>query len=114
MNSGAALIVVENVGVDPSGLGSPFTLRADEDRFIKGLATLASTIRSEGAVAFAQINHAGRYAFGPQRMAPSEIKTGNTVPRAMTEQDIDATVATFAAAARRIQAAGFDGLELHG
>lgn len=112
--SGAAMIVVENVVVDPSGLGSPFTLRADDDRFVAGLAQLAATIKGEGALAFAQINHAGRYAFGAERIAPSAFPTGKVTPKAMRVAEIDAMVDAFAAAARRIQAAGFDGVEIHG
>lgn len=113
-SSGAAMIVVENVTVDPSGSGSPFTLRADDDRFIAGLATLAETIKTQGALAFAQINHAGRFAFEPQRMAPSAFKTGEVTPWAMTPEDMDKVARAFADAAQRIKAAGFDGLEIHG
>jgi len=43
--SGAALIVVENAMVDPTGAGTPFALRVDDDSFIPGLSRLARTIR---------------------------------------------------------------------
>ncbi len=32
--SGASLIVVENMCIDPSGLGAPFMLRVDKDEYI--------------------------------------------------------------------------------
>jgi len=112
--SGAGLIVVENAAVDASGLGSPFTLRVDHDRYIEGLAQLARTIHGEGALAFLQINHAGRYAYTPERLAPSPFKTEEVTPREMTGDDITRTIAAYAAGAERVKAAGFDGVEIHG
>jgi 2,4-dienoyl-CoA reductase-like NADH-dependent reductase (Old Yellow Enzyme family) len=112
--SGAALIVVENAAADATGLGSPFTLRVDHDRYLPGLSDLAGVIHQEGAHAFLQINHAGRYAFGPDRIAPSAFKTGQVVPREMTEEDIGRIVEAFAEGAGRVKEAGFDGVEIHG
>lgn len=112
--SGAAMIVVEHTAVDQSGLGSPFMLRADDDRYIPGLTMLAKTIHDEGALAFLQINHAGRYAYMSERLAPSPVKTGEGVPKAMTVEDIDRVVEAFASAASRVKKAGFDGVEIHG
>ena len=65
--SGVALVVVENAAVDETGLGSPFTLRLDHERYVEGLSSLAETIQGEGARAFLQINHVGRYAFMSER-----------------------------------------------
>ncbi len=112
--SGAALIVVENISVDPTGLVSPFTLSVHDDRFIPGLAELAGTIKGERALSFVQINHAGRYAFMPEKMAPSPIETWGVVPREMTGEDVDMVIRAFQAGARRVKEAGFDGVELHG
>jgi 2,4-dienoyl-CoA reductase-like NADH-dependent reductase (Old Yellow Enzyme family) len=113
-SSGASLIVVENIGIDPLGLGSPFTLRIDEERFLFGLSGLAKTIHQQGALAVAQINHAGRYAYVPEKMAPSPVLTFGSVPREMTGGDMEQVVKAFALSARRIKEAGFDGVELHG
>jgi len=113
-SSGASLIVVENVGVDPIGLGSPFTLRIDEERFLFGLSGLAKTIHLEGALAVLQINHAGRYAYMPEKVAPSPFETYGAVPREMTEYDIERVIKAFAESACRVKEAGFDGVELHG
>ncbi len=112
--SGAGLIVVENAAVDTSGLGSPFTLRVDNDQYLSGLADLANTIHNEGALAFLQINHAGRYAYMPERLAPSAFKTGEVIPQEMIGDDIERFIKAFAAGARRVKAAGFDGVEIHG
>lgn len=112
--SGAAMIVVENAALHPSGLGSPFVLRIDEDKYLSGLSTLAKAIQKEGALAVLQINHAGRYAFTPERIAPSPVPTGDVVPREMTVEEIHLMADDYASAARRVKEAGFDGVEIHG
>lgn len=112
--SGAGLIVVEHTAVHPTGLGSPFMLRADDDRYILGLTRLASVIKAQGALAFLQINHTGRYAFGPDRLAPSPVPTGDVIPKEMSLVQIDEIAQGYAAAALRAKQAGFDGVELHG
>ena len=112
--SGAALIVVENAMVDPTGAGTPTTLRADDDSFIPSLARLARTIKDEGALAFQQINHAGKFAYVAEKAVPSPVQFGETVVKEMTLDEIDRTVEAFASASRRVKEAGFDGVEIHG
>jgi len=112
--SGAGLIVVENAAVDSFGLGSPLTLRVDNDRYLTGLSYLAETIQKEGALAFCQINHAGRYAYSSERLAPSPVRTGDVIPREMSMDDIEQAVEAFASGAKRVKDAGFDGVEIHG
>ena len=113
-DSGAGLVVVENVTVEPCGLGNPRTLLVSDDRFVPGLARLAATIRARRVPAVLQIHHAGRYARRPDRIAPSAVETWGVVPRAMDGADIRRVIASFAAGARRARDAGFDGVELHG
>ncbi len=113
--SGAAMIVTENVAVDPSGMGSPFTLRSDNDRSIAELAKIATVIHQEGAIAICQLNHAGRYAHAAQkRLAPSPVKTGEVLPKEMNREEIETIIRSYADAATRVKEAGFDGVELHG
>ncbi len=68
---GAGMIVVANAVVDESGIMASRVLRIDQDRFIPGLAELTKTIKSSGAVACLQINHAGRWAKVERPLAPS-------------------------------------------
>lgn len=112
--SGAAMIVVENAAVDPVGMGSPWTIRADEDAYIDGLKQIAGRIKENGALAFQQINHTGRYAFVPEKVAPSAIDLGAGVPKEISADEIDALVQAYADAAVRVKEAGFDGVEIHG
>lgn len=113
-DSGAGLVVVENVTVEACGLGNPRTLLVSEDRFVPGLARLASAIKTRGVPAVLQIHHAGRYARRPDRIAPSAVETWGVMPRAMDRSDIDRVVLAFAESARRAKQAGFDAVELHG
>ena len=67
-----------------------------------------------------QINHVGGAGSGAvtgldvvaPADVPSPIGPGET-PRALTHAEIDAIVDQFAAAARRVKAAGFDAVEIH-
>lgn len=114
-SSGAAMIVVENVSVHSSGMGHPFVLRFDDDRFIPGIAKIAAAIHDAGASAVMQINHAGRYAYASnERLAPSAFKTGDVIPKEMTGGQIGAIARAYADAAARVREAGFDGVEIHG
>jgi 2,4-dienoyl-CoA reductase (NADPH2) len=113
-DSGAGLVTVENVTVEPCGLGNPRTLLISEDRFVPGLARLARTIKARGVPAVLQIHHAGRYARHPDKLAPSAVPTWGSTPKAMDGADIERVIAAFAAGALRAKEAGFDGVELHG
>lgn len=115
---GAGLITVGFATVDEYS-GPPGHIGAHRDEFIEGLSRLASVINKHGARSAVQLNHAGRYnlsAFlgGKQPVAPSAIASRLTkeTPREMTIEEIKATIARFADAARRVREAGFDAVEI--
>jgi 2,4-dienoyl-CoA reductase (NADPH2) len=115
---GAGLVTVGFATVDAHA-GSPAHIGAHRDAFVPGLARLAAEIHAGGARAAVQLNHAGRYAHsralgGETPVAPSSVPcrlTGET-PRALAEPEIEAIVAAFGDAARRVKEAGFDGVEI--
>ncbi len=114
-SSGAGMIMVENASIHPRGAGTPFTLRADADRYVDGLTELAQTIQQAGAKAGLQLNHAGRFAHGDDvPLAPSAVPAGEVAPLAMERDYIPKVVECFASAALRVKEAGFDLVELHG
>ena len=76
--SGASLIVVENAAVD-QGLGSPFTLRVDEERFLPGLSGLAKTIHQQGALAIPADQSCRANAYGTNR-TPRPLRNHRVVP----------------------------------
>ena len=112
--SGAALIVVENSSITVGGSGSPRTLRCDHNRYVKGLERLARTIKSEKTFAGLQINHAGRFAYVPEPVAPSAVPAFNKTPHALVRKEITTIQKQYAKAALRVQKSGFDLVELHG
>ena len=71
--SGAGLVVVGNVAVDPGGVTARHNLRLDQDAFVPGLARLARVIRESGAVSCAQLNHAGRFARTDAPLMPAPM-----------------------------------------
>ena len=75
--TGAAMVVVANVAVAASGIVSRHNLRIDREEFLPGLATLARTIKSHGALACLQLNHAGRFAKTDHPLLPSPIDPEN-------------------------------------
>jgi 2,4-dienoyl-CoA reductase-like NADH-dependent reductase (Old Yellow Enzyme family) len=96
-------------------------LGIDSDDDLPGLTRLATAIRRGGATAFVQLFHGGvratRKLTGEQVWSAStweEDSPGFEVPRVATEEDLERVIGAFAAAARRAQLAGFDGVELHG
>lgn len=99
---GAGLVVIEATSVH-GGKSGPL-LRASSDEFVPGLARVADAVHAAGpGKLFLQIIHFLKIARSGWRQ-----KIGD-VPR----EDIEALPAMFAAAARRAQAAGMDGVELH-
>ena len=99
--------------------GLPGNIGAHSDEFIPGLTKLAIAIKKEGVAACVQLNHAGRYNFsmflgGKKPVAPSPIPSRMTreTPRELELEEIPALIQRFADAAGRVQAAGFDAVEI--
>jgi len=115
---GVGLICVGYATIDELA-GQPGNIGAHDDDFLPGLTRLATTIQQGGAAACVQLNHAGRYNHslflgGKQPVAPSPIPSRLTqeVPRQLEEGEIAKLIQHFAAAARRVQQAGFDAVEV--
>jgi 2,4-dienoyl-CoA reductase-like NADH-dependent reductase (Old Yellow Enzyme family) len=82
---------------------------------------VAQAAHEEGAKIVVQINHAGRAALpalndGVEPAGASAVPAGKGLPppREMTQSEILDIVKAYGQAARRVQAAGFDGVQLHG
>ncbi|MFV0467047.1 MAG: NADH:flavin oxidoreductase/NADH oxidase [Lachnospiraceae bacterium] len=111
------LIIVEATGVTPNGRISDTDLGIWEDSQIAGLKELARQIKSYGSMAGIQLNHAGRKYVGARPLVgPSGIAFDETyrVPQELSVQEIHEIAANFGKAAKRVDEAGYDLLEIHG
>jgi 2,4-dienoyl-CoA reductase (NADPH2) len=111
---GAAMVVVENAAIHPSGSAGGRVLRCDHSRYRKGLSRLAEIIRSQSCRAVLQINHAGRFANTADPVSASSVDAFGRTPRTLSRKEIKAERDRFARAALRVKQAGFDMVELHG
>ncbi|MFF8426709.1 alkene reductase [Streptomyces sp. NPDC016566] len=124
----AGLIIAE--GSTPNAVGQtyPDITAIHTDRHTAGWRQVTDTVRAAGGRMFLQLQHGGRVSHpattGLTPVAPSPVPLPETiftpgghrpaaVPREMTAEDIRATIADFAAAARRAVEAGFEGVEVH-
>ena len=126
----AGLIVTECTQVSDQAHGiirAPGIHRADQ---IEGWQRITDAVHAAGGRIYCQIWHCGRVAHPDMRggelpVGPSPIPASGDfflpsgrvefpVPRELRTDEIPAIVADFAQAARNAQAAGFDGVELHG
>jgi len=121
---GAGLIITEGVAVDAAGRFGTSVPRLFGRDVLPAWRALVSAVHDERAAILAQLWHIG--AFSPsmvgmvdsldtERLSPSGLAApGRPFGRAMRPVDIDRTIEAFAAAAVLAQAAGFDGVEIHG
>jgi len=129
---GAALTMTEATAVTAEGRISPADLGIWDDRHVDFLARIARFVRSQGSAAAIQLAHAGRKGStslpwdGPLEAVPPSaggwqvagptaepFSDGYPAPAALSASAIAAIVASFAAAAARALAAGFDVIEVH-
>ena len=128
---GAGLVLTEAAAVSPEGRISPDDLGIWSEAHIEPLSRITRFVCSQGGYTGIQLAHAGRKASTPapwkgrrrveiadggwQPVAPSALAFSPEyyIPRAMTHDDIRATIVDFVAAARRALEAGFEVIELH-
>jgi N-ethylmaleimide reductase len=126
----AGLLIAEATAVNREGDGWPGAPGLYTDAQASAWRGVADAVHAAGGRIFVQLWHMGRTVMaqdldGARPLAPSEIAaTGEhrgkdgirrpfAVPRAMTLNDIDRTVADFTRAAERAVTAGLDGVEIH-
>lgn len=116
---GTGLIITGHAFVNPAGKASPRQIGVHEDSMVEGLSRIVAAVHRHPSRIFLQISHAGRQTkpkyCGCTPLAPSAVYEPvlKVMPRAMTKDDIDATITDFARAGRRAQQAGFDGVQIH-
>ncbi len=115
---GVAMTTVAYLAVSPEGRTDSGCTVLD-DRAVPGLRRLTDAVHGHGALAAAQLGHAGPVANaasnGVPAIAPGRMfnPLGLRRTRAATSADLDRIVSDYGAAARRATDAGFDSLEVH-
>jgi 2,4-dienoyl-CoA reductase-like NADH-dependent reductase (Old Yellow Enzyme family)/NADPH-dependent 2,4-dienoyl-CoA reductase/sulfur reductase-like enzyme len=140
---GVGLITMGSIAIAfPAGTAEPYQVGISKDEFIPGLKALTNRVHAHGAKISVQLQHAGKTAVrdlaeGRELWVPSippappqtdimqsvtmkELSTfvrpAKDTPvtiKVMEKADIKQMIEWFAAAAKRAQQAGFDGIELH-
>ena len=113
---GFGLTMTCAASVQAVGVGFAGQLGIHDDAHIPGLTRLACDIKMAGSLGIVQLHHAGnrspREITGTDPVCPSD--DAETGARVMSNEEVHEMIGAFVAAARRAQAAGFDGVELHG
>lgn len=126
----AGLIITEATSVAPMGVGYANTPGIWSQQQVDGWRMVTDAVHAAGGKVFLQLWHVGRisdpsFLEGNQPVAPSAIAASGhvsllrpqrpySVPRALSVEEIAAVVESFRSAAQNAQAAGLDGVELHG
>jgi N-ethylmaleimide reductase len=128
----AGLIISEGIYPDRRGQSGWRVPGLTDAAHLAGWRRVTDAVHARGGRIWAQLMHGGRNGHplagldGELPIAPSAVpaaasvhlpdgtKAAPVVPRVMSERDIAATVAAYAASARLAIDAGFDGVELHG
>lgn len=118
---GAGIVTTQGAYPDPKGEGKGFKgmMAIYDDRFIPGLARIASVIKQHGALSCLQILHCGReggvdldYSLMAS-VVPQKLSYFKT-PKEITHEEIQASIKEHTDAARRAKDAGFDMIEISG
>lgn len=113
---GFGLVATCCAHVSEDGQGFEGQLGIFSDHHIAGLCGIAGAIKAYGALALVQLYHGGFRA--PRELTAGILRSPYDVPElgvtAMTRDEIENIVEAFVTSAVRAQAAGFDGIELHG
>lgn len=130
---GAGLVICEATAVEPRGRISPGDTGIWNDAQAAAWSRITRFVKAHGAVAGIQLAHAGRKAStlapwkggapaSPEEggwspvVAPSAIAfdENHPTPEALTTEEIQELVTSFAEAAKRSMDAGFNLIEIHG
>ena len=113
---GVGLIVTGGMAPNAEGGVFPGAAGLFSDQDIANHRRVTDRVHAEGGKIAMQILHAGRYAYGPDCVAPSAIKSPISPfpPRELDEDGIEKQIADIVTAATRAQEAGYDGVEIMG
>jgi 2,4-dienoyl-CoA reductase-like NADH-dependent reductase (Old Yellow Enzyme family) len=124
----AGLILSEATAVDPMGVGYADTPGIWSREQVEGWKLTTRAVHEAGGVIFLQLWHVGRISdpvfldgklpVAPSAIAPagylSHVRKPFVTPRALERREIPDVIAAYRRGAENAEAAGFDGVEIHG
>ncbi len=113
---GVALIVTGGMSPNREGGVLPGAAGLFTDADMANHAQVTARVHDEGGRIAMQILHAGRYAYSPECVAPSAVKSPISpfAPKELDEAGIEKQIADIVTAATRAKEAGYDGVEIMG
>ncbi|SMX30712.1 NADPH-dependent 2,4-dienoyl-CoA reductase [Actibacterium lipolyticum] len=110
------LMVTGGMAPNPEGGVFPGAAGLFSDDDIANHRIVTDRVHEAGGKIAMQILHAGRYAYGPECVAPSPVKSPISPfpPKELDEAGIEKQIADMATAAARAREAGYDGVEVMG
>ena len=112
----AALIVTGGMSPSPEGGVFPGAAGLFNDGDIANHKIVTDRVHDAGGKIAMQILHAGRYAYGPECVSASAVKSPISPfpPKELDETGIEKQINDFVVAATRAKEAGYDGVEVMG
>jgi 2,4-dienoyl-CoA reductase-like NADH-dependent reductase (Old Yellow Enzyme family) len=115
---GVGMIITSHAYIRREGQAGPWQIGVYKDGLIGGLRDMAAAVHEHGGRIVMQISHAGHFAVeqltGAAPWVASDFDGLAKRPRhEMTVDDIRSLTESFAEAAVRAKAAGFDGVQIH-
>ncbi len=113
---GAALIVTGGMAPNREGGVFPGAAGLFTAQDIADHRVVTDAVHAAGGRIAMQILHAGRYAYGPECVAPSAIRSPISPfsPKELDEEGIEKQISDMVTAAVRAREAGYDGVEVMG
>jgi len=111
-----ALIVTGGMAPNREGGVFPGAAGLYTEQDIANHRIVTDAVHAEGGKIAMQILHAGRYAYSPDCVGPSPIKSPISPfpPKELDEEGIEKQIADMVTAATRAREAGYDGVEIMG
>ena len=122
-SGGIGLCVTGNVMVDSKAIGEPGNVVIEDDTHLGALKSWAQAATANHTQCWVQLNHPGKQApkgLNRETVAPSavpfraDMQAFFATPRALEDNEIQALVQRFGAAAAVVKQAGFSGVQIHG
>ena len=113
---GVALMVTGGIAPNREGGVFPGAAGLFDETDIANHQIVTDRVHQAGGKIAMQILHAGRYAYGPECVGPSAVKSPISPfpPKELDEQGIEKQISDIVATAQRAKSAGYDGVEIMG